>query len=337
MGFDWLANSFYVLVALAVVYLYFFRIVPIVADKVGLDSVGSTIQMTLILIVVAILIGFVSVRAADWIFVNVLYALPGTRMAEEIDRVTGPVVNLTTSETNTAFLIADPPVMDAPVMLPAPPRDASAPAQPPSTVSDVILKPDALEIWAGTIQARYNPTGDIRENQLSMTPRDIPRFPQQVTCDVNLTSTFAIVQPRRNETWLLSCQQSGTGKTVEIQLNGTAASSLISGTSGTVRGTGEWPQLAIASQTTSVSDLGESPQPVAAPQGGPSEPPAELSTNSNGQRIYTVQDGDSLAAIAAKYNVRVWQIVEANASTYPSITDDNNFIRPGWSLVLPTN
>lgn len=48
------------------------------------------------------------------------------------------------------------------------------------------------------------------------------------------------------------------------------------------------------------------------------------------QRTYTVKKGDTLSAIAKKYNTTVKKIVADNKSKYPQITP--NFIKGGWVL-----
>lgn len=355
-AFQWLANSFYVLVALAVVYLYFFRIVPLVAGKVNLGSLGGVVQLSLILIVVAILIGFVAVRTADWIFINVLDSLPGTRIAEEIDRVTGPVVELPISESNGGLLN----IPSATVNRTGPanngssaPAAASAPASSSVAASSapapsLVLKSNAMSIWAGRIQSIYNPTGRVNENSSEMSAADIPAG---VTCRVFATQPSRLWRTRANEPWTLSCSNDEFSTTTNILVNGTAARGLTGGSfydSGNkmpVYGAGAWPQEAIertVAPETPGSNTQGSTQPASAPAaasgsvGGPVASAASADvTVENGQRFYTVKNGDSLARIAETYDVQVFQLVNANASRYPQMANDNNFIRAGWKLLLP--
>lgn len=52
--------------------------------------------------------------------------------------------------------------------------------------------------------------------------------------------------------------------------------------------------------------------------------------NTNTAKTYTVKRGDTLGAIAKKYNTTVKKIVNDNKSKYPQITP--NFIKVGWKL-----
>lgn len=48
---------------------------------------------------------------------------------------------------------------------------------------------------------------------------------------------------------------------------------------------------------------------------------------------YTVQKGDTLSAIARKFNTNVWNLVVINGPKYPRLQASNgNFILPGWVL-----
>lgn len=84
----WMAGAFYVIIALSIVYLFFFKIVPLVLSKGSWDF-WSLIRSVMVLGILAILLGCVAVITADWIFSQVLDTLPRTRMAREVDRVTG--------------------------------------------------------------------------------------------------------------------------------------------------------------------------------------------------------------------------------------------------------
>jgi GH25 family lysozyme M1 (1,4-beta-N-acetylmuramidase) len=57
---------------------------------------------------------------------------------------------------------------------------------------------------------------------------------------------------------------------------------------------------------------------------------AAATAQTNAAKIYTVKRGDTLGAIAKKYNTTVKTIVNNNKSKYPQITP--NFIKVGWKL-----
>ena len=90
----WLAGAFYVIVALSIVYLYFFRITPLVISTIKEWNIFVVVRVTIVLASLAFLIGCVAVITGDWIFSQVLDTLPRTRMAREIDRVSGSLVRL---------------------------------------------------------------------------------------------------------------------------------------------------------------------------------------------------------------------------------------------------
>ncbi len=50
---------------------------------------------------------------------------------------------------------------------------------------------------------------------------------------------------------------------------------------------------------------------------------------------YFVQQGDSLAALAARYGVTVEQLVQANVPFYPTLRQHPECIREGWYLIIP--
>ena len=52
-------------------------------------------------------------------------------------------------------------------------------------------------------------------------------------------------------------------------------------------------------------------------------------------RVYLVQAGDTLAAIAARHQVSLDELVAANAGRYPSLLEDSGIIEVGWQLVIP--
>ncbi len=50
---------------------------------------------------------------------------------------------------------------------------------------------------------------------------------------------------------------------------------------------------------------------------------------------YTVQPGDSLSQIAARFHVTTQQLVQLNSDRYPSLARDPSAIRSGWNLRIP--
>jgi LysM repeat protein len=73
------------------------------------------------------------------------------------------------------------------------------------------------------------------------------------------------------------------------------------------------------------------PEPTEAPTAAPTVAPTATQPPPNGPRKYTVQPGDTLRAIAEKFNVSVTAIVEANKLT-PQEADS---LRVGQELVIP--
>ncbi|MEM7133109.1 MAG: LysM domain-containing protein [Chloroflexota bacterium] len=352
-AFGWLSNSFYVIIALAVVYLYFFKIVPLVAGKIDW-SVLSIVRLTAVLILVAALLGVVAVNTADWIFANVLDTLPGTRMAREIDKVTGPVVDLTTRESNGIRIGVPWTADDTAITFGGNSTDdttatdgdvsTSATENTEAASAEVVLKTNAMGIWAGKIQKQYNATGTISDNNSVMQRRDIP---VGVTCDV-----YAIAdgwQTKRYEDWLLRCSNDGFGSFTDIQLNGTAARGLTGGNFHSaenrleVQGEGQWPSEAV--ERIVVPDIPDAEsqgatQSGAAATGGPSASAAvsarsALNVDANGQRLHTVKQGDNLATIAETYGIKVHQLVSANTVRYPQLSTNPDVIGTGWRLVIP--
>lgn len=210
-------------------------------------------------------------------------------------------------------------------------------------VSNLQLKPNALELWAGVTQEVYNPTGDTSDNTSVMSKRDIP---QGVMCD-----TFAIqggLWPKRYEVWNLACSNNGFRNSVLITVNGTAARGLTGGSYYSaenplpVFGTGLWPEIAYepAPATTSTpSEGGGDSAPTPTPGGEVSPATADSGgvsvTASGGEQTHTVQAGDSLASIANQYGVTVQQLINQNLQKYPQLQEDPNVIRTGWALEIP--
>lgn len=70
------------------------------------------------------------------------------------------------------------------------------------------------------------------------------------------------------------------------------------------------------------------PTVSASPSITPSAPPPSTGTT------YTVQPGDSLAAIALSYGTTSGQLQAWNSGRYPSLAGNPNVIEPGWELVV---
>nr|HMN31575.1 hypothetical protein [Caldilineaceae bacterium] len=151
----WLAGAFYVLVALSVVYLYFFKIVPLIFSKSNWDLWG-VVRSTIVAITVAFLLGCVAIYTADWIFSKVFDILPTTRMAQEIDRLTGslfrfsgdtykPVTHVNPYFGSGSFgYSAAPPPAGTPAV--PPPMAGATPGAPVEQPPVRTLKSNALEL-----------------------------------------------------------------------------------------------------------------------------------------------------------------------------------------------
>lgn len=64
-----------------------------------------------------------------------------------------------------------------------------------------------------------------------------------------------------------------------------------------------------------------------------------VSNPSSSATRYTIKSGDTLSAIAAKFlgsSNRYMELVNLNASRYPSLRSNPNLIHPGWTLTLPS-
>jgi peptidoglycan/xylan/chitin deacetylase (PgdA/CDA1 family) len=86
-----------------------------------------------------------------------------------------------------------------------------------------------------------------------------------------------------------------------------------------------------------------SPAPSSSPSASPSADPTASSSASPSASptapaetgtTYTVQSGDSLAAIARAYGTNVQQLQAWNSARYPSLADNPNVIEPGWVLLV---
>jgi LysM repeat protein len=344
----WLAGAFYVLVALSIVYLFFFRIVPLVLGKISWD-IWSLIRAIIVLAALAFLLGCVAIFTADWIFSQVLDTLPRTRMAREVDRVTGSLVRLSVDtgyDTSTAS--AGPFVGLLPGAAAPPPGVGVAPgangsttapfpgstAEPGSAAAptaNLRLKANALDLWATVMQTQFNASGRLSDNTDVMSKRDIP---QGVVCEVAATSGGWL--PKRYEEWELVCSIDNFRSSVRLPVNGTAARGLTGGGWYTqenptvIYGAGIWPDIAYETVSQPTPELLPTPL-TGTPQGGPSgEATPEAPAN-----LYKVKPGDSLVLIAQQYQVPVSQLVAMNKQKYPQLQTNPNVIVVGWVLAIP--
>jgi peptidoglycan/xylan/chitin deacetylase (PgdA/CDA1 family) len=79
------------------------------------------------------------------------------------------------------------------------------------------------------------------------------------------------------------------------------------------------------------------PSPSADPSQGPSGSPATSAPPTDTPETgttYTVQRGDSLAAIARAYGTTTQQLQAWNEERYPSLATNPNVIEPGWALIV---
>jgi hypothetical protein len=332
----WVAGAFYILIALSVVYLYFFRIIPLIFAG-SKWTIWDVIRHTVVALVVAFVIGCVAIVTADWIFSQVLDTLPRTRMAREIDRVTGSLMRLSpdayvVSTANSAPMpfLPPPPAEAAPGAAPTPGFVPNSPPQAaPGQPANTQLKPNALDLWATAVQTLYNPTGDITENTQVMAKRDIP---QGVTCDVYATAGGWKL--KRYEEWRLECSQDNFRTRVLIQVNGTAARGLTGGSyyteenPFTVYGTGMWPDFAYEPIPAEPTPPANATPDAAEPVGGPL-------VEGGSTREHRVRPGESLAMIAQQYSLPVSSLIKANQTKYPQLQANPNVIVVGWVLAIP--
>ena len=76
---------------------------------------------------------------------------------------------------------------------------------------------------------------------------------------------------------------------------------------------------------------------------GPSVKPGSVSASkgsgvaasAGSSGTYTVQQGDTLAGIAARHGTTVPAMVDANRGTYPSLATNPGLIQVGWELMIP--
>jgi len=331
----WLAGAFYVIVALSIVYLYFFRIAPIVIGSIKEWNIFVVLRVTIVLASLAFLLGCVAVITGDWIFSQVLDTLPRTRMAREIDRVTGSLVRISVPNTyGPGYAGANPGGAAGPTQLGAPAGDTGAMPVPTEEPVSFPLKPNAIDLWVATIQQLYNSTGKLTDNTMVMTRRDIPAG---VTCDVAAVAKGWY--PKQYEEWQLVCSMDGFRTNRSLRLNGTAVRGLTgggyyeAGNPFAVYGEGVWPEQAYDLS----KPLLPTPAPTttsANPQGGPVNPAGAVATSS---RSHTVQQGESLALIAQRYQIKVDNLVAANVQKYPRLKNNPNVIVVGWVLNIPDN
>jgi len=340
---SWFAGAFYVIIALAIVYLYFFRLVPLVLSSVKAWTLFDVVRITFVLGGLAVLLGCVAVFTADWIFSQVFDTLPKTRMARELSRISGSTLRVNwdtggsssvstgifgnSNESSDSAPEGESAVAAAPAIIVAP-----APTRP--------LKENALGIWAAALQNIYNPTGSTSDNIKIMNKRDIP---QGVVCDV--FSDTSGWWPKRYENWQLLCSNDSFKTTVPIQTNGTAARGLTGGSFYTrenpfsIYGTGRWPDDAY-DMTAPV--LTPTPGPSGGPLSGVALPNPDVSSGtpaagSVAAGKHKVAGGENLAVIAKKYGITVQTLINANSEKYPILVQNPNMIVAGWELTIPAH
>lgn len=335
----WLAGAFYVIVALSIVYLYFFKITPLVIAKIDKWDIFVVVRVTIVLASLAFLLGCVAVITGDWIFSQVLDTLPRTRMAREVDRVTGSLVRLSLPDTYSGPVYSNNSpgaIGAAPGSVPAGASENGAAPAPAEEPVSFPLKPNAIDIWVAAIQQMFNSTGKLSDNTMVMTRRDLP---QGVTCDVAAIARGWF--PKQYEEWQMMCSMDGFRTNRTIRLNGTAVRGITGGgyyteeNPFTVYGEGLWPEQAY----DMTQPLMPTPVPTntgSEPQGGPSNQANAGSVAASG-RTHTVQQGESLALLAQYYKIKVDNLVAANTAKYPRLKTNPNVIVVGWVLSIPEN
>jgi peptidoglycan/xylan/chitin deacetylase (PgdA/CDA1 family) len=86
-----------------------------------------------------------------------------------------------------------------------------------------------------------------------------------------------------------------------------------------------------ASPSSDAGSASASPSPSASPSAAPTSAPTALSTSGT---TYTVQRGDTLAAIARSYGTTTQQLQAWNSDRHPSLVASPNVIEPGWVLTV---
>ncbi len=337
----WLAGAFYVIVALSIVYLYFFRITPMVIGTIKEWNIFVVVRVTIVLASLAFLIGCVAVITGDWIFSQVLDTLPRTRMAREIDRVSGSLVRL--SAPGPIYNAGAGLGLGAGATGPQGPAGDTTTAPMPDEEEPVSfpLKDNALELWMGHLQQQYNPTGRYSDNERVMSRRDIP---QGVTCDVAAVSgPLNGWRFKSNEEWRLVCSMDGFQSSVALTVNGTAARGLTGGgyyameNPYPVYGEGAWPERSLDKSNPTLPAPAATTSDGALSDGavGAATPEAPVSA-ANVANAHEVQRGESLALIAQKYQISVNSLVNANVQKYPQLSRNPNVIVVGWELTIPS-
>ncbi|MEM7534775.1 MAG: LysM peptidoglycan-binding domain-containing protein [Chloroflexota bacterium] len=331
----WFANAFYVIVALAIVYLFFFQLVPKVIGSVNNWNFGSVFRITFVLALIAIILGSVAIFAADWIFGQVLDTLPRTRMAEEVNRVTGSILPLTTDDSGPRRL-TDPFTLSGGEDETTETTEVVIEGQE-EIIEEYELKPTAMSLWMGVIQAKYNQTGDVSANQNVMGLRDIPRG---VACEVYDTGSGWMT--KRFEEWELNCTNDNFVTEYKLNVNGTAARGLTGGRHHSrenkqlVNGIGLWPEIAYEEEVVLLDENGDvDGEVVIVEEDGTEVIVARDARAGNRPTTHTVKSGESIALIANQYNITEDQLIDANLGTYPQLENDRNVIQPDWVLTIP--
>lgn len=317
--FEWFFSAIYIIIAFAIVYLYFFKIVPMVLSSVKAWNIGDIIRITVVLGGIAILMGCLTVITGDWIFSQVLDSLPRTRMAREINEISG----------GFRFPVSSNPLVSSTWSLWGSAKgeestDETGTSTNPLPVVQGTLKSNAIDLWAAALQSIYNPTGNVNDNSKVMNRRDIP---VNVVCDVYSDNNWRSWLPQRQESWQLSCSDNNFKSQVFIEVNGTAARGLTGGgyytqnNPFTVYGSGLWPDIAYQTQPVYATPI-------------PATGTGGATTGSAG--THKVLPGESLGSIADKYGLSVKAIVAANTEKYPQLKTNPNIISPGWELIIPS-
>jgi LysM repeat protein len=111
-----------------------------------------------------------------------------------------------------------------------------------------------------------------------------------------------------------------------------AAAFFIVPTLGRLAGMPASPSPSATVRVTLVPVSTSSPSPSASPTTSPSTPPAVVTPVPGATSIqYTVQAGDTLSRIAARFGLKTWQLLKAN----PALADNPNSLIPGMVITIP--
>ncbi len=320
--FEWFFSAIYVVIAFAIVYLYFFKVVPLVLASVKAWTPFDIIRVTVVLAGVAVLMGCLTVITGDWIFAQVLDSLPRTRMAREINQISG----------GFRFPVNNTPLVASSWSLWGNNTNSDDVTVESGTIAPLIpaiegkLKSNAIDLWAAALQNIYNPTGNSADNSKVMNRRDIPT---NVICDIYSDSSLRAWLPQSQETWQLNCSDNNFKTQIYIAVNGTAARGLTGGgyftqnNPFTVYGSGLWPDIAYQTQPVYPTPL------------PPTSPGTGGTGNTGPSSTHKVLPGESLGAIADKFGISVKALVNANLQKYPQLNTNPNIISPGWELIIP--